>query len=411
MKTIAIVGKPYTSLTTHLARNYPDISVIAFQDIKENYQYPENVGPVFTIDFTDKKTITTALDQLQPLMVDGVISSYEAAILPMTLIGSYFGCPVPTEEAIAAATDKRLMRQKFLNYDTTITPAFTQVASQDDITAFLENHQLPLVLKPANLMKSLLVTVNRSEDELRKNFDQANQVVAQMYEQYGVFHQTPSFVLEEFLDGSAHSIDLITTSDGTVIALPVVDYITAAEHGANDNYTYARILPSALSSEKQQAVIHCATQGVKALGLTNSFAHAEIILTAQGPRVVEIGARAGGYRPRMYEMSYGFKVHDAMIQLALDEPISLNQTANKGVIVCEFFPGKEGRLLEITNVEEAKQLPSFYSFGQPKKPGDLAGLSSQGYKFSANLFLLNQDIQQLKEDADFVDQHVRVITE
>lgn len=411
MKYIAIVGKPYTNLIQHIADYQSDITLVAFQDTQENHRYPDHVKEVFKLDFTNNETVQAGLEQLKPMQVDGVISCYEAAIPAMVRIGDYFGCNVPTEEAIAAATDKRLMRQKFMSYDPSITPAFTQVKNHDDITAFLHNHQLPLVLKPANLMKSLLVTVNRSEQELRDNFDHADQVIAQTYQQYGVFHQQPAFVLEEYLDGTSHSIDLIATNDGTVIAMPVVDYITAAQHGVNDNYTYARILPSSLSKEDQAAVAHCATQGVKALGLTNSFAHAEIILTAQGPKVVEIGARAGGYRPRMYEMSCGLKVHDAMIQLALGEPINLHQTTNHGVIVYEFFPEREGRLVEIVNLEKIKQLPSFYSFSQPKKPGDMAGLSSQGYKFCASLFLFNQDPEQLRRDADFINEQVAVITE
>ena len=57
------------------------------------------------------------------------------------------------------------------------------------------------------------------------------------------------------------------------------------------------MLPSCLGAEQQAAVVAMAEQALRALGFRHGAAHTELMLTSEGPRVIEVNARVGGAVP------------------------------------------------------------------------------------------------------------------
>ncbi len=413
--TIGIVGKPYRHFLQFLHEQHPEISVVAFHDLKENFKYPDWLTNVISLDCSSKQAVKTQLaalsrpgGKLEHVSFAGLEATFETSIRAKVWIGSFLGCPTNTEAAAAAATDKTLMRAKFAAFDKSITPEFAPVRSWDEVLNFTANHHFPLILKPASLMKSLLVTKNNSLEELRRNFTQAQESLAQLYDQYGVHHREPTLVLEEFLSGPPFSIDAVADSQGNVTCLPPVDLVMASELGVDDNYNYSRTLPSQLDDPTATALSHVAALGVRALGLTNSAAHVELVLTDAGPKLIEIGARFGGYRPRMYELSFGYHMHQVLLDLITGQPVQLLPQKREFTAVFELFPDKKGTFSHIENFDQLLQLPSYHSHNLAVDPGDAVGLSSQGFKFCCSVFLHHQDKQQFFQDRSFLEQKVLV---
>jgi glutathione synthase/RimK-type ligase-like ATP-grasp enzyme len=62
------------------------------------------------------------------------------------------------------------MRELFATAPTKISPDFAVITSEREVRDFAAQHTFPLIIKPANLSKSLLVTKSSSLEELLMNY-------------------------------------------------------------------------------------------------------------------------------------------------------------------------------------------------------------------------------------------------
>jgi biotin carboxylase len=403
MKTIAIVDKPHLPFIEHMKSYHPEIRLIVFKGKGTKFKYPEHIQKQYVIDFSSKEAVYQDLRSIHEPELIGVATISESGVLPLSWIGNFFHLPVPSISAAEAATDKSKMRRLFADKNPTITPKFARVKRWEDIERFLKTYPLPVVLKPANLMKSLLVTKNSSLKELERNFARAMKLIERLYQKYNI-SQDPEFIIEEFMEGFTTSVDIVVDARGEMQVLPVVDYVMAKDIGINDNYVYVRKLPSSIEPMLQEQIISVARRGVEALRFTNTAAHVEVMVTPEGPKLIEIGARFGGYRPLMYELCYGLEVQEMMFAIATGATITLNPVFKGFSAVYEFFPTKKGVLTEIRGLEELTKVPSYFSSLINLKPGSKAGLSKHGYKFCTNAVLFSSNKEQLEKDCKVAEQ-------
>jgi hypothetical protein len=213
------------------------------------------------------------------------------------------------------------------------------------------------------------------------------------------------------MQGSIHSVDAFIDANGTPHVLEnVVDYETGYDIGYNDNFHYSRLLPSTLDPSIAEAIRETAALGCKALGMKSSPAHIEIIVTKDGPRIVEIGARNGGYRERMHMLANGIDITYNALALALGQPLNIRAKRNDCVGVFELFPRTSGIFVGIKNEENLRNLPSLEYLSIKASPGDTVGLSSAGYKMSAVVILTNHDANTFEKDRFYLKNYVEIIT-
>ena len=407
MSHILIVGQKFSSLTSYLLEKghtytfLQDVTKTKFPDKKFKHRV--------VADFSSKEALLKTVDTLKTAP-DAVIATYENYILASAWISMHLGLPGMPVTAAEACTDKFLMRSLFDKAPEKISPGFATVASKDDVLEFANTHQFPLILKPANLAKSLLVTKNHDVAELVANYEKSTALLSGIYKKYAP-GRTPKLIIEEFLEGSIHSVDAFVDSQGVPHVLDqVVDYQTGYDIGYDDNFHYSRILPSKLSLEDQQALRHCAEVGIVALGMKSSPAHVEIIMTKDGPRIVEIGARNGGYRERMHALANGIDITGAALSIALGETPNIQATKNDACAVLELFPKTPGIFEKIDCYEELLALPSTRYASVKAVPGAQIGKSADGFKAVLILILANADAEQFAADLEFVNTQVRVVT-
>jgi carbamoylphosphate synthase large subunit len=408
MSHILVVGQKFSSLTDYITRHghtytfLQDELKTKFPDKKFKHRI---VG-----DFSSKESLLKIVDDIkQP--VDGVITTYENYILPTAWIAEHLGLPGLPIAAAEACTDKFLMRSLFDKAPEKISPAFATVQSEQDVHAFAASRPFPLILKPANLAKSLLVTKSHNPSELIENYKKSTRLLQTTYDKYAP-NRRPKLIIEEFLEGSIHSVDAFVDSDGTPHTLEqVVDYQTGYDIGYDDNFHYSRLLPSTLTPAEQAALRHCADVGMRALGMKNSPAHIEIIMTQGGPRIVEIGARNGGYRERMHGIANGIDITGAALSLALGKTPQITASRNNPCAVLELFPKQPGRFVRIEHETELRRLPSLQYLSIKAKPSQLVGKAGDGYKMCAVVILSTSDNIQFQKDLDFVTSNVSVTTE
>ena len=77
------------------------------------------------------------------------------------------------------------------------------------------------------------------------------------------------------------------------------------------------LLPSCLGAAQQAGVATMAEQALRALDFRHGAAHTELMLTSEGPRVIEVNARVGGAVPFLLPIAAGYDVVTQIGRLAL----------------------------------------------------------------------------------------------
>jgi biotin carboxylase len=394
MSHILIVGRKFSHLTEYLLANGHEYTLLQDKTLTKS---PDKVlKRRQVVDFSSKAAVLEAIDRLE-ITPDAAITVYENYILPTAWITEHLHLPGLPIEAAEACTDKFLMRSLFAKAPEKISPDFGIVENEEDLIEFAEKHTFPLILKPANLAKSLLVTKNHSMDELQQNYKKSVGLLASTYQKYAP-HRQPKLIIEEFLEGSIHSVDAFVDAEGRPFVLEnIVDYQTGYDIGYDDNFHYSRLIPSKLSTDDQAALRHCAEVGIKALGMKSSPAHVEIIMTKTGPQIVEIGARNGGYRERMHALANGLSIPGLALQVALGRSPVIKTTRNEPCAVLELFPKTEG-IFESIDEATILSLPSLNYLSIKATPGQFIGKAADGYKMAAVVILHNTDDTQFRSD-------------
>jgi len=409
MKHVLIVGKSFSGMKKYLTEHGYDFTVL--QDEKTTKFPDKKFKNRVVCSFSDSQSILRAVDELNSgKPIDAILTTYEPYILPAAIISNHLGLPGMSEQSARNCTDKELMREAFSKAPEKISPSFTVADSEQSIRDFAAKHSFPLILKPANLSKSLLVTKNNSLDELLDNYRLAIKAAPDVYAKYSP-GSTPKFIIEEFLEGPIFSVDAFVDARGEPHVLEnVVDYQTGYDIGFDDNFHYSRILPSRLDKSAINSIRQVAKIGCQALGMTSSPAHIEIILTKDGPRIVEIGARNGGYRERMHWLANGIDITANALALSLDQPLDIKPKKNDYVGVFELFPKTPGLFHGIENEDRLRSLPSLNYLSIKAKPDQFVGKAGDGYKMCAVVILHNSDNQCFSDDVAYLRNSVQIIT-
>ena len=371
---------------------------------RKRYDTPE------AVDFSDWDSVVKAARNLpEPPTV--IFSLYEQYIPAAARLSEQFGLAHSLPQSAAlAATDKLIMRRSFQNALEPISTPYTEVTSDNDATAFAKAYGFPVYLKPANLSKSLLVQRCEDMTELRTALRHARSQSANLYKRYAA-DRSPRFIIEKGLDGSIHTIAGFMDEHGEVSFAPgIVDNMSAASAGFDDTFIFRRMMPSELDESSQKSLFTCAEQAAKSLGLRSCPFHAELILTSDGPRVIEVGARLGGYRSRMYGTAYGIDLVGAALDAYAGMRVSLTNNAHQAVAVYEFFPKQPGTLHSIGDLEAVQSLESFSHLGLFKELGAQVGRAADGFKAVGSLTLSHSDLDTLKQDQVRLESLIDIVT-
>ena len=98
-------------------------------------------------------------------------------------------------------------------------------------------------------------------------------------------------MIEEYLEGPEFSVEVMVI-DGEPHVLQITDKLTT---GAPHFVEMGHSQPARQTEEAKEKITDLACRAVKAVGISCGPAHVEMILTKQGPKMVELGARMGAH--------------------------------------------------------------------------------------------------------------------
>jgi len=110
-------------------------------------------------------------------------------------------------------------------------------------------------------------------------------------------------------------------------------------------------------------------------------------------KIIEIGARIGGYRPRMFAASYGIDLLQQEIRLAVGELPVLDGVFSTHTAVFELFSKTEGLFQGIDGLLSPDEV-EYYRIAA--HVGQLTGPAKQGYKAAAIIIVVKDNKQQFE---------------
>jgi len=315
----------------------------------------------------------------------------------------------PTELSLEWTTDKIRMRQLLRGYDKEIAPKFVVAhdATEETLNRIERQVGFPLIIKPAGLAASLLVTICYHREELEANMRNTVRKINQIYKKKKGRGE-PQILVEEFMDGAMYSIDCYVNQRGVVYYTPLVHVKTGMSIGLDDFFGYMRITPVNLRPHKIEAAKKVADKAIEALNLRSTTCHIELMKTEDGWKIIELGPRIGGFRHEMYELSYGINhsLNDILIRIP-KKPI-LTKKVRGFTSVMQFYPDRKGRLSTIEGINKVRKLESFSRIDVLKRPGDMCDFARNGDDPVFTIVLFNKNRSKLLADIRRLETTVRI---
>jgi hypothetical protein len=191
---------------------------------------------------------------------------------------------VPSMPAAAALAcrDKARQRERFAAAKVP-SARFALAASEAEAIAAAAAIGFPVVLKPRGRAASVAVRIVRSAAEIRETFALVRQAESPSIEDGLV-------LVEEFLAGPEISVD------SWVLDERVEPFAIAAKRTAYPPYfeEVAHVVGKVLDDGTEAAVREVVVAANRALGVDRTITHTELMLTTEGPKVVEVNGRLGG---------------------------------------------------------------------------------------------------------------------
>ncbi|WP_294136970.1 phosphoribosylamine--glycine ligase [Sphingobium sp.] len=239
------------------------------------------------------------------------------------------------------------------------TAAYVRVTSKDGAIAALDDFALPVVIKADGLAAGKGVIIAETRDEALDALDT-------MFS--GAFGAAgEEVVLEEFMTGEEASFFALT--DGTAI-LPfgsaqdhkrVGDGDTGPNTGGMGAYSPARVLTPELEAQVIETIIKPTVATMAAEGMPYSgVLYAGLMLTDQGPKLIEYNARFGDPECQVLMMRFDGDLVDLLLSvaqgtLASQGPVTLaDRTALTIVMAANGYPGTPDKGGAISGIDAAQ---------------------------------------------------------
>ena len=293
--------------------------------------------------------------------IDGVMTL--ASDMPMRTVAAVakeLGLVGITEETALKATNKAYMR-KALKQGGVPIPEFYKASNREEYNAAVSNFRVAFVVKPADNSGSRgIVKIENLTDK---------EAIFEAYDYSKSSSRNGDVVVEEYMNGPEVSVETLTVN-GECHVIQITDKITTgAPHFVEMGHTQ----PSELDDDTKQRIAQVAILANKAVGIMNGPSHTEIIVTKDGPKVVELGARLGGdcITTHLVPLSTGVDMVECCIKIALGEEPDIAIKFSKGSAI-RYLTCDVGKIANIAGIEEAKSLEGICQVSIIHSVGDVA---------------------------------------
>lgn len=394
---IWIIGKSIKAIRDYLHEHDVPFAILADSAAPS---YRTHASVTYYADFSSRQTLYDSLALIDATPSGLLLVGFEDYVLPLAWLNEYYDLPGLSPAAAINATDKTAMRRALRAYDPALAPDWQAVTSAAECLSFAGQYGYPVVLKPSNLSKSRYVSINHTPQQLTDNLAISSTALQGRSE----------LLVESFLDGSMHTIVGFVNAQGVIsLSEIIVDCVMAKDHGNDDSFVAERRLPTALDAAEVARLLEVSRHAVTALGLRGVGLHIELMLTEDGPKIIEVAARLGGYRVRMYDQACGIDLYGCLLAIATNQPFDLRPQHTGHYAVIEVFPTAVGTIKAITGLEQLDAIPGVQQYMIKHPVGTNAGPAKAGYKAALIIMLAANEKVIIDQAVSYIAEHVTVV--
>ena len=306
---------------------------------------PSAIGIQYADEYYDASTIDpeAIYRAAKAFRADGIMTL--ATDMPMRSLAyacDRLGLPGLSWDSALKATDKGEMIHAFRSNGVSC-PEYFVISSQHDFANARNDFVYPLIIKPTDNSGSRGVVLVECPDDLEK-----------AYAYSSGNGRSGAVIVEEYMVGPEVSVEIIGL-EGVPHVLQVTDKLTT---GAPHFVEMGHSQPSSLDADVLEAVRNLASKAALAVGIQNGPAHAEVIVTADGPKMVEIGARLGGdcITTHLVPLSTGVDMVEMTIRIALGEKPIIPDAKMTGSAI-RYLDIPAGIVESISGIDDANSVP------------------------------------------------------
>lgn len=276
-------------------------------------------------------------------------------------VSEHLNLPYPhTMSTVNTMNDKYATRDQLANSGLDDT-ACQLIHTPEELAVFAANNQQEFMIKPLHGNASSGVTKVESSEQLD----------AALHKLQSAGHDFP-IIVETFLSGPEYSVEAMSENGEHVII-----GITEKFKDAETFIELGHIFPAPLDEDIELEINTFVSDVLTALQLTDGPSHTEIILTKQGPKVVETHSRAGGDNIfRLMELATGISIYQYEARQLAGESVLSDLYTNrtpKCTAAVKFIGlsfDHNTQLKSVDNVEKANALENVDLVALIKQPGD-----------------------------------------
>ena len=328
-------------------------------------------------DTTDRELVATTLAAAHDRCpFDAVLSLNEYTIEATAYAAERLGLGFTPYEAVRRARDKHRLREA-MRAAGLASAQSRRAASLDAVGPLADEIGYPVVIKPTTSADSRLARIVRTRAALPATIEDMKAEQAALDADMRKRIST-SFIVEEFLVGPLLSVE-VGLRDGVFFDFMVSERIQAAH---DETIELGSIMPASLGPEHRAACIDYAHRVVEALGFGIGLFHIEMILTGEGPKLVEANPRLmGGSMPFVYDFTTGDFIHDKLLAIHLGEPVTVPEIpAGRQVASSRLQVFEAGTVAEDYREPPAQEISrhlvlyeTYVKPGEAVKPEQIAG--------------------------------------
>lgn len=358
MKTILIMGAGASEIPAIQKAKEMGLKVILVDRNEKapGFKQPDIIKEVHSI--ADKEGVLKIAERHQ---VDGIVTFVDSGVRSVAYVAKRLHLPGLSEESAYMGTNKIAMRRRLQECGVPI-PKFTVIRTREEMRkAVLEFEKKCVIKVPDSAGSNGIYLVKDTTDS--KDIDYA-------FDYCMGATEAGELLIEELMIGPEICAETIS-SGGKVYVAQITDQLQKSPPYFTD-CGYSQ--PSMLDDKIQGKIRQIAIDANLALGNVNGSSCTEMIVTEEGPKVVELGLRlaADFMTTKMVPLSTGINMAEAVIKIALGEHVEIKPTINKGSCVRYFIKERIGIIKDVVGIEEAKKIDGIDEVGILKGIGEEA---------------------------------------
>lgn len=334
-----------------------------YQKKKLYKKYFNCLKEVIFCEYQQTNSYINLINKLREENFDSVVAGLEYAVSSTNEIAKELKLPFAGENVSSILTNKLLLRNhcqsKGINQ-----PSYREVTSLADIEGFFKGS--PIVLKPANRQASLGVIKISKREEIPQawheviNIEETNQIPNR--------EMKWNYLVEECMEGIEISSEVFVKNNQVLFINNTEKKITPGRYSVE----IAHIVPARINEDTNKLVLNYVNELVNGINFENGVLHFEIMLTKEGPKIIEVAGRPPGDMIfKLIEYSYGFNPYAEYIKVLSKQDDKNIFTAEPYRGTCIYFLNQrrqgvwDGKL-----AEHLLESPSILNWSIYIKPGD-----------------------------------------